>query len=119
MSLLDTIYHNSAIFALTLASDNEPIINLIIMYIFFYSSLPLVIVGIYRLLTARKFFPPIYFKMEDVMGHNKYGFSALIMTLIGCAILFPLYIFYFFFAVIFLLVMWWIYKWIYKKLMFK
>ena len=119
MNLLDTLYHNSAIFALTLASDNEPIVKLIIMYIFAYASLLLVIVGIYELLIAKKFFPPIYFKIEDIMAHNQYGFSALIVTLVGCAILFPLYFWYFFFAVIFLLVMWWIYKLIYKKLMFK
>ena len=119
MSLLDTLYHNSAIFALTLASKNEPIIKLIIMYIFIFVCLLLVIIGIDIILNSKKFFPPIYFNTKDILASHKYGFSGLISILAGSSFLFPLYFWYFSFAVIFLLVMWWIYKWIYKKLMFK
>jgi len=115
MNFFDTLYHNSMIFILTLPHDDLVIINLIIMYIFTYGSLLIIIVNIYILLTAKKFFPPIYFNIEDIFGDTEYGFSALIMLLVGCAVMFTRYLFHFLFIIFLLFLMWWIYK----KLMLK
>jgi len=114
MSILDFIYHNSAIYALTIIK-NISIIELSIMYIFIYGSLLFAIIGIYIILSSKKFFPPIYFNVEDILRSDEYGLSGLIKVLVGNFFLFPLYSWYFFFILLLLLLMWWIYK----KLMLK
>jgi len=114
MNFFDTLYHNSSIFALTIAHD-VPIVKLTIMYIFFYITLLFAIIGIYIILSSKRFFPPIYFNTDDILSSDNYGLSGLIKLLAGCFFLFPLYCWYFFFILLLILLMWWIYK----KLMLK
>jgi len=116
MNILDLIYHNSIIYYLTqLDTQNITIIKLGIMYIFFYGALLFAIIGIYIILSSKRFFPPIYFNTEDILRSDNYGLSGLIKLLTGSFFLFPLYCWYFFFILLLILLMWWIYK----KLMLK
>jgi len=108
-NLLKKIYYNSSIFILTLFED-IPLPELIIMYLFFYGNLLLTIIGIYIILCSKKFFPPVYFDIEDVLRSEEYGFSGLIRLLSGSFFLFPLYSWYFCFTLLSLLLLWWIYK---------
>ena len=114
MNILDFIYHNSAIYALTVMK-NVPIVKLIIMYIFAYVCLLFAIIGIYIILSSKRFFPPIYFNVEDILRSDEYGLPGLIKVLVGSFFLFPLYSWYFSFILLLIFLMWWIYK----KLMLK
>jgi len=94
---------------------NIPIIELIIMYIFIYASLLVTVIGVYIILSSKRFFPPIYFNVEDILRSDEYGLPGLIKVLMGSFFLFPLYSWYFFFILLLIFLMWWIYK----KLMLK
>jgi len=112
MDLIYSIYYNSSLYILTKKEfiENIPLPELILMYIFYGGNLFIFIIGIYIILSSKRFFPPIYFSIEDIFKSDEYGLSGLIQILAGSFFLFPLYSWYFFFILLLILLMWWIYK---------